>query len=40
MFETLKPQPADKILALVQKFKEDKKKKKIEKRLGGLPTEL
>jgi aspartate/tyrosine/aromatic aminotransferase len=23
MFETLKPQPADKILALVQKFKED-----------------
>ena len=34
MFETLKPQPADKILALVQKFKEDPRPQKIDLGVG------
>ncbi len=34
MFETLKPQPADKILALVQKFKEDPRPLKIDLGVG------
>ena len=34
MFETLKPQPADKILALVQKFKEDPRRQKIDLGVG------
>jgi aromatic-amino-acid transaminase len=34
MFETLKPQPADKILALVQKFKEDPRLQKIDLGVG------
>ena len=34
MFETLKPQPADKILALVQKFKEDPRQQKIDLGVG------
>ena len=34
MFEALKPQPADKILALVQKFKEDPRPQKIDLGVG------
>ena len=34
MFETLTPQPADKILALVQKFKEDPRPQKIDLGVG------
>ena len=34
MFETLKPQPADKILALVQMFKEDPRPQKIDLGVG------
>ena len=34
MFETLKPQPADKILALMQMFREDPRDNKIDLGVG------